>query len=166
MKQLEVYFDYLCPYCYKGHQNLAAILKSHPDVQVNWMPCEAHPRPEVRDLHSDIAIAGMYFVREKGGDVGKYNDLVYETHFEKKLRVDDVKVLADIAAQCGADAAAFVTALERGVYAQQVVDGNIRAWDTKAWEAVPSYSCAGKDIGSRGGVLVAPEALDAFLKNA
>lgn len=30
MAKLEVFFDYLCPYCYRGHQNLKEALKKIP----------------------------------------------------------------------------------------------------------------------------------------
>ena len=33
--KLDVYFDYACPYCYRGHQNLLELLKRHPEVEVD-----------------------------------------------------------------------------------------------------------------------------------
>ncbi|MCI8500724.1 MAG: hypothetical protein HFJ85_00655 [Oscillospiraceae bacterium] len=163
MKQVEVYFDYLCPYCYEGHKNLKELLPHHPDAAVVWMPCEAHPRPEQSKIYSDVAIMGMYFLRDNGGDVDRYNDLVYAAHFEKGLRIDDLEVLSAIAEKCGADPSAFREAVSNGRYAEAVLDGNRRAWGEKGWEAVPSYSGGGKDIGSRGGILVPKKELDRFL---
>ena len=163
MKQLEVYFDYHCPHCYKGHQNLKQLLPHHPDVQILWQPCEAHPRPEVRDLYTDVATMGMYCVRDCGGDVDRYNDLVYEAHVQKKQRSDDPDVLTAIALTCGADEKTFRAALTDKGYADEVYQANIRAWMTHGWEAVPSYICEGKKIGSRGGVAVPLEDLDQFL---
>ena len=61
---LEVFFDYACPYCQLGHQNLLALLPRHPGLEILWRPCEAHPRPEPARIHSDLAIQGMYLVQE------------------------------------------------------------------------------------------------------
>ncbi|MDR1669694.1 MAG: DsbA family protein, partial [Oscillospiraceae bacterium] len=47
LRKLEVFFDYACPYCRRGHEDLTALLPKHPDIEVVWRPCEAHPRPEV-----------------------------------------------------------------------------------------------------------------------
>ena len=163
MKRVEVYFDYLCPYCYRGHKNLKDLMPAHPDVEIVWMPCEAHPRPEVSKIYSDVANMGMFFLRDSGGDVDIYNDLAYEAHFEKGLRIDDVEVLASIAGECGADTTAFKKALCDGRYAAEAVEANRRAWGGKGWEAVPSYACGEKTIGSRGGILVPPEELGRFL---
>ena len=165
MKKLEVYFDYLCPYCYKGHHNLLELLPKHPDVEVVWMPCEAHPRPEVRNIYTDIAMMGMFFLRDNGGNVALYNDLVYEAHFTHHQPVDNHDVLTAVAVQCGADADAFRQALADGRYNDEVLQANIHAWGDLEWEAVPSYVCNGAKIGSHGGVLVSPEALDDFLSN-
>lgn len=166
MKRVEVYFDYLCPYCYKGHQNLKQLLPGHPDVEIVWMPCEAHPRPEVSKIYSDIAMMGMFFLRDHGGDVDQYNDLVYEAHFEREERIDDPELLTGIAGECGADPAAFKKALCDGRYSEEVHAANRRAWGEKGWEAVPSYSCGEKNIGSQGGILVPLENLDRFLTEA
>lgn len=165
MKQVEVYFDYMCPYCYKGHLNLLQLLPQHPDVQIVWMPCEAHPRPEVRDHYTDVAIMGMFYLRDNAGDVERYNNLVYDAHFNQHVLIDAPDVLTQIAVQCGADADAFRTAIIDGRYADQVMQANIRAWGDMGWEAVPSYTCNGQKIGSHGGVLVAMEKLDEFLTN-
>lgn len=45
---LEVFFDYTCPFCYLGLSEVRTALKKHPDIEVAWRPCEAHPRPEPR----------------------------------------------------------------------------------------------------------------------
>lgn len=76
MKKLEVYFDYTCPYCYKGLQELSLLLKKYPDTKVEYIPCEAHPRPEPAPIHSDLAAQVGCYLQERGLDIAKYNDLV------------------------------------------------------------------------------------------
>jgi len=165
MKQLEVYFDYLCPYCYKGHANLKDLLKEFSDISVIWRPCEAHPRPEVCKVYTDVANMGMFFVRDQGGDVLRYIEAVYEAGLGKGKRIDDPNVLAPIAEECGVDPVAFCAALKDGRYQKEALDANRLAWEEKGWEAVPSYSSGTKKIGSKGGVLVPKEELRSFLKS-
>ena len=107
--KLDVYFDYACPYCYRGHQNLLELLKRHPEVEVAWKPCEAHPRPEPAAIHSDKAIEGMYFVEEKGGDLLRYHAAVYRAMFEASQDISDFTVLKACAAEAGIDEISFCT---------------------------------------------------------
>lgn len=165
MKKVEVFFDYLCPYCYEGHKNLRKLMPKRPDIEFVWVPCEAHPRPEVSKIYSDIAMRAMYFVRDNAGDLEQFHDLVYEANFEDKLPIDDAEVLAQLAGRCGVDSAALKKALADGMYAEDVHTANRYAWGDMGWEAVPSYACDGKKIGSRGGVLVPLEKLDEFLSS-
>ena len=157
------YFDYACPYCYRGHQNLLELLKRHPEVEVAWKPCEAHPRPEPAAIHSDKAIEGMYFVEEKGGDLLRYHAAVYRAMFEASQDISDFMVLKACAAEAGIDEISFCTALQEGRYAQKVLAGNRDAWGDKGFDAVPSYTSGGRSIGSRDGVMVTKEELERFL---
>ena len=49
--QLEVFFDYTCPYCYLGLHELNQILPDYPGLSVKWCPCELHMRPEPVPSH-------------------------------------------------------------------------------------------------------------------
>ncbi len=110
---IEVFFDYICPYCYRGHKNLLKLLKKYPQIKIVWRPCEAHPRPEPWPLLSDLAIQGMYYVQEHRGDVWNYHNLVYEAHFEKSLDISSPEVLASLASQCAVDAGEFTRPLRK-----------------------------------------------------
>lgn len=96
--KLELFFDYICPYCYRGHRMFLELLPLYPGLEVIWRPCESHPRPENTYRHSDMAIQGMYYLEECGGDLSSYHRLVYEAHFEKGLDISNCSVLAGLAA--------------------------------------------------------------------
>jgi len=66
--KIELFFDYICPYCYKGHANLLDLMPKFPELEMIWRPCEAHPKPEIFAVHSDLAIQGMFFIQEKKGN--------------------------------------------------------------------------------------------------
>lgn len=161
--KLEVFFDYLCPFCYKGHQNLLELRNRYPQLEIIWKPCEAHPRPEPAACHSDLAIQGMYFVRDHHGDIWEYHKLTFETVFVTSGNIGDLETLTDIAARCGADPEDFCQALSNNRYAGEVEAGNRCAWEEHGLTAVPSYLSGQAFIGSHSGVLVSLEELDHFL---
>ncbi len=161
--KLEVFYDYVCPYCYKGLEELRSLTTGYPEVALDFIPCEAHPRPEPAKIHSDLAAQLCYFLKDKGLDVQAYNDLVYKAHFEDKLPVDDPALLASFAAACGADEQEALHALKQNLYAEQVRRANELVWSTLGCPAVPSYRCGDKTAFSGGGVLVSPDAVEKLL---
>lgn len=161
--QLEVFFDYVCPYCYQGHKNLLKLLPKYPKLAIIWRPCEAHPRPEPARIHSDLAIQGMYYVQERQGDLWKYHALVYAAHFDQGRNISDLSVLEQLAAECCSDGSGFHAALMENRYAQKVEEGNRAAWEEYGFSAVPSYRSGSYQIGSRDSVLVPPHKLEQFL---
>lgn len=164
MKKLEVYFDYACPYCYKGLQELSSLLKKYPDTKVEYIPCEAHPRPEPAAIHSDLAAQVGCYLQERGLDIAKYNDLVYHAHFVEKRRIDDPALLCEFASLCGADASDVSSSLKENVYANQVIANNKRVWETLAFDAVPSYRFGDKIAASGGGLLVDIHKVEELIK--
>ena len=77
-KKIKVFYDYTCPYCYKGLRELQDILPDYKNVEIDWSPCEAHPRPEPAGVHSDLAAQVGFYIAENGFDIKKYNNLVFE----------------------------------------------------------------------------------------
>ncbi len=163
--KIELFFDYACPFCYRGHKNLLQLLPDYPDLEIQWRPCEAHPRPEVRSIYSDLAIQGMYYIEEHGGDLWAYHLAVYEAMFEAKEDISDMTVLRACAKKSGTDVEGFAEAIETDQYAGQVLAGNTYAWEERGLSAVPSYSCGEHFIGSKNGILVSKRRLARFLSS-
>lgn len=160
---MELFFDYACPFCFKGHQNLLELKDKYPQLEIIWRPCEAHPRPETSAIHSDLAIQGMYFIRDHHGDIWNYHKLTFETMFATNGNISDLDTLTAIAARCNADADAFRQALAANQYAGEVEAGNRYAWAEHGLNAVPSYLSGQSFIGSHNGIVVSKEELDDFL---
>lgn len=171
--KLELFFDYICPYCYRGHRMFLELLPLYPGLEVIWRPCESHPRPENAYRHSDLAIQGMYYLEDHGGDLPAYHQLVYEAHFKRGLDISDPSVLSCLAAACGAEDAAFKRSLAQNQYARRLEEGNRYAWETLRLDAVPSYlapggpdvKAPGRFIGSRDDLPVTRKQLERFLSN-
>ena len=137
-KKIKVFYDYTCPFCYKGIGELQDILPDYKSVEVEWSPCEAHPRPEPARVHSDLAAQVGFYIAENGLNIKKYNNLVFEAHFEKQQKIDDKELLAGLAEQAGAKREDVLELLAANKNAKKVEDSNIEVWDTLGIPAVPS----------------------------
>ena len=153
-KKIKVFYDYTCPFCYKGIRELQDILPDYKSVEIEWSPCEAHPRPEPARIHSDLAAQVGFYLAENSLNIKKYNDLVYEAYFENHQRIDDKELLADLAEQAGANREDILALLAANKNAKKVEDSNIEVWETLAIPAVPSYAYDGNVVASGGGLLV------------
>ena len=162
MRALEVYFDYACPYCYKGHEYLIELLPLHPDIEVVWRPCEAHPRPERYGMHSDLCIQGLFYALEQGVDVWDYHDRMYNAAVKDRVNIEDQDVVAGRVHGL-LDPGAFLRALESGKYETALSDANAYAYDRSEVWVVPAYRMGGKKLDSIEDVGVTKGQLAEFL---
>lgn len=167
--KLEVFFDYLCEFCEIGHhQFLMELLPRYPHIEPVWRPCEAHPRlTEPEGRHSDLAIQGMFFVQEQGGDVCVYHDCIYNAVYRRGQNIEDLSVLAQCAFAAGVDTNSFREALENRVYAKRQLDANAYAYETVEVKAVPTFVLGnGSRLDSFLGIGVRKEQLKRLLNSA
>jgi predicted DsbA family dithiol-disulfide isomerase len=164
MRKLEVFFDYSCPFCLKGHEYLVELLPQHPDIEVVWRPCEAHPRPERYGLHSDLCIQGLYYALEQGSDIWEYHSRMYDAAVRERVNIEDSEVVAGRVHGL-LDARAFIDALHSGKYKKAVADGNDYAYEENGVWAVPSYRMDGTKLDSIEGVGITKAQLADFLKD-
>ena len=160
--KLEVYIDYICPYCYRAYQVLSSMTHKIKDLQIDWRPCESHPRPERYGQHSDLCIQGFFLCRDSGGDIDAYNNLMYKAVFVDHINIEDVDELAEYVAGL-IDPEKFKTALVDGKYLTDLQVNNVRAWDELGLDAVPSFRVGEKELYAIPGVGVSAEQLEKFL---
>lgn len=153
-KELELFYDLACPYCYQGLMELKKFLEGNEEVYVNYIACEAHPKPEPAKMHSDLAAKVVYYLKDNELDVNKFNFLVYEAYFKKDLSIEDKSLLTDFAKMCGADEDSVREVLNSDKYQDVLDSANMLVWLELQFAAVPSYRYGNKTIGSGGGVLV------------
>ena len=138
-----------------------------PDIELDWRPCEAHPRPEEYGRHSDLCARGMYFAMDFGIDVNEYHHRMYQAaiNMKDKVNVDDPAAIAGVVADL-CDAAQFAEALKSEKYADTLDQSNTLVWDVHDCPAVPSFRIAqsGELLKSVPGVGVTKEALEAFIR--
>jgi predicted DsbA family dithiol-disulfide isomerase len=162
MPALEVFFDYACPYCLRGHEYLTALLPEYPGIEVAWRPCEAHPRPEKYGPHSDLCIQGLYYALEQGADIWEYHARMYAAAVRDRVNIEDPEAVAGRVRGL-LDPDAFLRALRSGRYAKAVSDGNDYAYELSGVWAVPSYRMDGRKLDAVEGVGVTKDQLAAFL---
>ena len=165
MPTLEVFFDYACPYCLKGHEYLVELAPQYPDITIDWRPCEAHPRPEEHGPHSDLCIRSMFFARDQGVDLWAWHRLMYAACLADGIDIEDAGALAAYAKDL-ADPAAFKAALDAGQYTEELQRNNDYAYEESGVWAVPSYRMDGRKLDAAEGVGVTKAQLKAFLDGA
>ena len=162
MKKLEVFFDYACPFCMRGHAVLLKLIQDRPDIEVVWRPCEAHPRPERYGPHSDLLARGFYYVLENGGDIMKYHELMYHAALNRG-NIESPRAVAEHAGAL-ADSEAFFAALSTGAYLEELAENNRLCWGELCFPAVPSYRCDGRLLKAVENVGVKAGDLEDFIK--
>ncbi|MDR0469157.1 MAG: DsbA family protein [Peptococcaceae bacterium] len=163
MSKLEVFYDYSCPFCLRGHDYLLELLPQHPEVEVEWRPCEAHPRPEEHGRHSDLCARGMYIAGKLGADLMEYHQRMYKAGVtDRSADIEDGGVLAGYLDDM-LDKSAFQAELAGSSYQDILDENNSLVWDVYDCPAVPSFRLDGKLLKSIPGVGVTKEGLAAFL---
>jgi len=163
MRRLEVFFDYACPYCLKGHGYLAELLPRFPDIEVIWRPCEAHPRPERYGPHSDLCIQGMFYALEQGVDIWEYHERMYTAALKDGVNIEDADVLAGRVRGL-LEYTDFLAEMMSGKYKKAVTEANVYAWGQCGLCAVPSFRMDGQSLNAVEDAGVTKQQLMAFLE--
>jgi predicted DsbA family dithiol-disulfide isomerase len=165
MARLEVFFDYICPYCMRAHQYLKELLPRSPKIEILWRPCEAHPRPDPYGPHSELCIQGYFFALEHGADLWEYHDRMFRAALEDRDDIEDAAVLA-ARVEGLLDCGAFRRALERGTYRKAQLAANDYAYKKSGVWVVPAYRLNGRKLDAVEDVGVTKEQLKRFLSDA
>ena len=163
MPKLEVFFDYICPHCLRGHDYLVALLPQFPALEIEWRPCESHPRPEEHGMHSDLCARAMMALQAQGADLMEYHRRMYKATLADKVNVEELEVILEIAKGLG-DGDALRAALSGDAYQAELDENTRLVWDVYDCPAVPSYRMGGRMLKSGLGVGVTKDQLEAFLK--
>lgn len=163
--QIEVFFDYACPYCLRAHVHLMELLPSYPDVEVMWRPCESHPRPDRYGPHSDLCIQGMFYALAHGADICAYHDAVYNAALRERVDIEDIDTLADCVRDV-VDTDDFRASLRNGEYASVQREANRYAFGESGVWVVPAYRMNGKRLDAVEDVGISKEMLKRFFESA
>ena len=162
MNKLEIFFDYICPHCLRGHENIMELAPQYPDLIIDWHPCEAHPRPEKRSNHSDLCARGMLFALEKGADILEYHSRMYHAALSDRADIEDIDVIIEITKGL-LDSNELHEVLSGDKYEDLLLENNRLVWDEYECPAIPSYRMNGELLKSQLGAGVSKAELEVFL---
>ncbi|MDR1698519.1 MAG: DsbA family protein [Prevotellaceae bacterium] len=163
MSTLELFFDYACPYCLTGHENLVALLPQFPSLEIVWRPCESHPRPERYGRHSDLCIQGMFYALEQGADIWEYHRRMYAVALTDRIDIENPAELAKCVDGL-LDSTEFYNAVAGGKYKKDLADANNYAFRQSGVWVVPAYRMGGRKLDSIENIGVTKKQLSEFLK--
>jgi predicted DsbA family dithiol-disulfide isomerase len=170
MSKLQIFFDYECPYCKRGYEYLCEFIGDHPEIEIEWRPVEAHPRPENHPPHTDLSCQSYYIARELGADTPEFHAAMFRAVAVERLNVEKVEVLTGIVKGL-MDGDAFRSLLESKKYAKQIEENNDLAYERCGVWAVPAFRLMDsrgqvKKLDAREGLGVTREQVRDFLNQA
>lgn len=189
MRNIRVYFDFSCPYCYNEFFFLKEAKKVQP-IHVEYYSWEIHPEAPLEGAVIDYPgfAEGRKKLNELGAPLGltpgnmdkvyntkkalqlleeaisqgvqeAYIEAVFKAYFEEQVNVSDESVLFRIAEQVGLKGAKEV--LSEGKYLDRILEHDTHCMDIKL-EYVPTIEEDGKII--LAGVLTLDDIMNEFAK--
>ena len=148
MKRLEVFFDYNCPYCLKGHEQLLELLQEQPIPAIVWHPCEISVYKKEHGKQTDLCQQALFFAIDGGVDLWSFHKRVYDLIFVEKVDTKVIDVLAESLKDI-LDAKLLEQALKSGKYIKKVTDANDFAFNVTGVHVVPTYRADGGILQDR-----------------
>ena len=162
MTKVELFFDYACPFCNRAFRDLMELLPDYPNIELLWLPCEAHPRPDDNyGKHSDLCIQGMFYAAENGVAMMDYHKKIFELYHRDKLDVENIEVLAG-ALKDLLDPERFAQALKNGRYAQALKDANAYAYKESGVWIIPAFRMESHRLVAEAGTGIPKDQLKKF----
>lgn len=163
---MDVYFDYACPFCLRGFAYLQELSKKYPDIELNFIPVEAHPRPETFGLHTDLCAQGMYAALDMGVPIWDYHTATFKAAINDRINIESAGVLSEALAYL-LDKKQFFETLQSNRYQDQINQNNHRAYNEEAVWAVPSFRTSdGRKLDSEEGKGITFQQLEDLMKGS
>jgi predicted DsbA family dithiol-disulfide isomerase len=162
MPKMRIFYDYECPYCKRGYEDLMTLAGDYPEIEIEWRPVESHPRPEDHPPHTDLCIQAFYAAVELNADLPKFHAAMFQAAAVERKNVERLDVLTAVVEDL-ADPATFRSVIESGKYAGRAAENNDLAYEREGVWYVPAFRMNGKKLDARGGIGVSREELRAFL---
>ena len=167
MTKLQIFYDYECPFCKRGYEDLVELLPAFPELEIEWRPIEAHPRPENFGIHTDLCIRSFYIAQELGSDMSAFHKAMFHAVVTDGKNVEKDEVIANVVKGI-VDSAKLLELLKSGKYIENVNENNDLAYEkNKVWY-LPAFRIPGKNtprLDAKGGIGVSREEIREFLES-
>jgi len=163
MAKMQFFYDYECPHCKTGYEYLLKEIHSHPEIEIEWRPIEAHPLPEYYPPRTHLACQSYYIAEELGADMAAFHAAMYEAVAIERQNVEKPEVLCNILKGI-VDIGKFRSILDSGKYAKQIDENNDLAYEKSGVWFIPALRMNGKKLDAKGGIGIRPKELRNFLK--
>lgn len=163
---LEIFYDYICPFCYRGLHEFFELLPDYHHVHIDLCPCEVNPGAPLSAASSYRAIQLAYYLKSRNLNLKRYNDLIFEEYFENQGDINNIEVLMRFAKESGADLEDAASVFDNASYARKIQEANHLVWQKLRVPAVPAYRLGDIVQSSSGGLLISRAKLIALLELA
>ena len=166
MPAFQFFFDYECPFCKRGYEDLMGLLPYFPGTEIEYRPIEAHPRPETYGIHTDLCIQAYYIAVELGADMDVFSRALFKAVVVEGRNVEKAEVLADVVKSI-VDKDKLLDLIKSGKYVSKVDENNSLAYDKNGVWYVPAFRVPGSNtprLDAKGGVGVSREEIRGFLE--
>ena len=167
MAKFQFFYDYECPFCKKGYEDLMGLLPAYPEIKIEWRPIEAHPRPESTHLHTDLCIQAFYAAEELGADLNAFHKAMFQAVAVEWQNVEKAEVIAEITRGI-VDGGKFLQLLKSGRFSVRVDENNALAYEKNDVWYLPAFRLPGNDtirLDAKGGIGVSREGIKGFLED-
>jgi len=160
--EMDVYFDYGCPYCLQGFAYFEELANKYKHIAVNFIPVEAHPRPENHGLHTDLCAQAMYVARDMEINLWDFHAYMYKAAINDDVNIESAGVLSEVLGKYMNKKKVF-EALQNNAYLKQVEENNHRAYDKEGVWAVPAFRMNGEKLDAKEGIGITFNQLNEFM---
>jgi len=167
MAVFQFFFDYECPFCKRGYEDLMDLLPAFPGAEIEYRPIEAHPRPETYGIHTDLCVQAFYIAGELGAAMDAFSRALFQAVVVEGRNVEKAEVLADVVEGI-VEKDKLLELLKNGKYASKVNENNSLAYDKNGVWFLPAFRVPGSKtprLDAKGGVGVSREEIRGFLSN-
>ena len=162
MKKMQFFYDYECPFCWKGFGYLMDKVINHQEIEIEFLPIESHPLPEDHPPHTNLACQSYYAAKELGADMDAFHAAMFQAVAIERRNVEKPEVLCEILTGI-VDSGKFRAIIESGKYAKQIDDNMDFAYEKSGVWFVPAFRMEGKKLDAQGGIGITPNELQNFL---
>lgn len=130
-KQVEVFFDYVCPFCYRGLKYIEEIKDDFPNIEFIYRPSEANPSDDYEIVYDDeinrhladlliqdnieyqipvspipsskLAMQAFNYIKDNKGDINKFTNNMYQAMFVEQKNIGNKDVILTCAKDTNID---------------------------------------------------------------